>query len=121
MTNKGVYRLIWTGVEGDLGRRISAAWGPREAEDQECVWRMSVVAQRLRACPPDVPEHLSEVLALLIAGVTDEAASRQLAISPRTYARRVAEILSILGAKSRFQAGAVAAERGWLRAQHMPR
>jgi sugar-specific transcriptional regulator TrmB/DNA-binding CsgD family transcriptional regulator len=55
-----------------------------------------------------------ELLSLLNAGMKDETIARQLGLSERTIRRRVADLLSELGATSRFQAGARAAERGWL-------
>jgi len=54
------------------------------------------------------------VLMLMSSGVKDEAAARQLSVSDRTYRRHVADILSRLGASSRFQAGVEAVRRGWL-------
>lgn len=54
------------------------------------------------------------LLTLLVAGVKDEAIARQLGISPRTVTRRVTEMLEELGARTRFQAGALAQRRGWL-------
>ncbi|MCE7004246.1 helix-turn-helix transcriptional regulator [Kibdelosporangium philippinense] len=55
-----------------------------------------------------------EILTLLWEGHTDESAAARLEISVRTVRRSVAEIMSRLGARSRFQAGAKAADRGWL-------
>jgi DNA-binding NarL/FixJ family response regulator len=45
-------------------------------------------------------------------GLKDEAAARRLGMSLRTYRRRVAEILTLLDADSRFQAGIRAHEFG---------
>ncbi|TLQ48512.1 hypothetical protein FEF34_28025 [Streptomyces marianii] len=42
----------------------------------------------------------------LLSGQTDETASRKLGISPRTYSRRVAELLEHLDVTTRFQGGA---------------
>lgn len=53
------------------------------------------------------------VLHALGCGTTDECAARELNISTRTYRRRVAELMEQLGASSRFQAGMLAAGRGW--------
>lgn len=55
-----------------------------------------------------------ELLALLCAGCTDESAGARLGISVRTVRRTVADIMNRLGARSRFQAGVKAADRGWL-------
>jgi DNA-binding NarL/FixJ family response regulator len=66
--------------------------------------------------PP--PEHLQPVVQQLLSGATDITASRLLGLSPRTYSRRVSELLDYLGVESRFQAGVEAARRGWLPAPH---
>jgi DNA-binding NarL/FixJ family response regulator len=55
-----------------------------------------------------------KLLSLLAAGSTDESAGRRLGLSARTVRRMVANLLTRLGAGSRFQAGAEAARRGWL-------
>ncbi|MEV0913765.1 hypothetical protein AB0I93_05755 [Streptomyces sp. NPDC049967] len=52
------------------------------------------------------------ILGHLHAGVTDEGAARELTFSVRTYGRYVAEIMTLLGANSRFQMGVRAAKLG---------
>jgi hypothetical protein len=52
------------------------------------------------------------ILDQLNTGATDDAAARLLGLSVRTYRRRVAELMTALGASSRFQAGARAQELG---------
>ncbi|WP_255950096.1 LuxR C-terminal-related transcriptional regulator [Streptomyces odontomachi] len=54
------------------------------------------------------------VLSLLAQGNTDEAVARKLGISVRTSRRITAELMERLGARSRFQAGVIAGEQGWL-------
>ncbi|MFI8389855.1 TrmB family transcriptional regulator sugar-binding domain-containing protein [Streptomyces sp. NPDC085540] len=54
------------------------------------------------------------ILGALQTSVTDEVAAREQGISVRTYRRHVADIMTMLGATSRFQAGARAAELGLL-------
>ncbi|MFF2655290.1 TrmB family transcriptional regulator sugar-binding domain-containing protein [Streptomyces sp. NPDC058045] len=54
------------------------------------------------------------ILGTLHASVTDEVAAREQGISVRTYRRHVADIMALLGANSRFQAGVRAAELGLL-------
>ncbi|WP_066072822.1 LuxR C-terminal-related transcriptional regulator [Frankia sp. EI5c] len=54
------------------------------------------------------------LLRLLSLGVKDEAAARHLGVSVRTVRRMVADLMMRLDARSRFQAGTVAARRGWL-------
>ncbi|MFJ9712968.1 hypothetical protein [Streptomyces sp. NPDC101234] len=53
------------------------------------------------------------LLALMAAGLKDEAIARRLGWSPRAMRRRVSALLTRLGATNRFQAGAIAARRGW--------
>lgn len=60
------------------------------------------------------PAHLRPVLDAILAGMTDEAAATRLGMSPRTYSRRVGELLDVLGTASRFRAGVEAARRGWI-------
>ncbi|MER7415733.1 helix-turn-helix transcriptional regulator [Micromonospora peucetia] len=55
-----------------------------------------------------------EVLHLLAEGHTDDSVARRLGISVRTGRRITADLLKRLGARSRFQAGALAAARGWI-------
>ncbi|MER5885419.1 helix-turn-helix domain-containing protein [Streptomyces sp. NPDC001941] len=59
------------------------------------------------------PQH-AETLRLLAQGLTDEAIAKRLGVSPRTARRIAAELLSSLGARSRFEAGVHAVQRGWL-------
>ncbi|MEU6260328.1 LuxR family transcriptional regulator [Streptomyces sp. NPDC047043] len=62
-------------------------------------------------------EFPQEVLICLCEGYIDEVAARELSMSVRTYRRHVAEIMRLLGANSRFQAGVFAAEAGLLRGE----
>lgn len=55
-----------------------------------------------------------QLLTYLSAGLTDEAIGRELAVSERTVARRVARMQEMLGARGRFQLGVQAIRRGWL-------
>lgn len=61
-------------------------------------------------CEPD-----ARLLALLCAGLKDEAIARQSGLGLRTVRRRVSVLMERLGAHTRFQAGVRAAERGWVR------
>ncbi len=75
-----------------------------------------------RAVVPDLADAEAEptldlrrfLLEQLAAGAHDEQIARKLGISLRTVRRRVAALMSELGADSRFQAGVEAARRGWL-------
>jgi hypothetical protein len=53
-----------------------------------------------------------EILEGLTLGSTDEAMARQLGVSLRTVRRRVADLMTELGASTRFQAGMEAVRRG---------
>lgn len=54
------------------------------------------------------------LLQQLASGAQDEQIARRLGVSLRTVRRRVADLMSELGADSRFQAGVEAAKRGWI-------
>jgi sugar-specific transcriptional regulator TrmB/DNA-binding CsgD family transcriptional regulator len=53
-----------------------------------------------------------QLLALLAAGLTDQAIARKLGVALRTVERRVRRMMDGLGARTRFQAGLQAAVRG---------
>ncbi|MFB9390600.1 helix-turn-helix domain-containing protein [Streptomyces coeruleoprunus] len=55
-----------------------------------------------------------ELLALLAAGLKDEAIARRLGVHVHTARRRISRLLDALDARTRFQAGARASQRGWL-------
>jgi hypothetical protein len=71
--------------------------------------------------PQEPRLHLLPVLACLREGVSDRVGAARLGLSPRTYTRRVNELLKELGATSRFQAGILAAQRGWIASSGSPR
>jgi DNA-binding NarL/FixJ family response regulator len=63
------------------------------------------LADFLPAPPPHVDAEGLTILRLLSSGQKDEAAARSLGMGLRTYRRRVADLMALLGAESRFQAG----------------
>lgn len=68
------------------------------------------------ACEEDQPTPLEkELLRLMGQGLTDEAVCKKLGVGLRTARRMIADVTERLGARSRFEAGAKAVERGWLR------
>lgn len=81
----------------------------------ERVWCVAVplVASELPGTG-DLGPRERELLSLLSIGCTDESAAARLGVSVRTVRRMVADIMQRLGARSRFQAGVKAADRGWL-------
>lgn len=56
-----------------------------------------------------LPPKLRPILVLLAAGMNDKAIAHELCISPRTLERRMATLLRLLGARTRFHAGYLAA------------
>lgn len=81
----------------------------------DTIWRSATVtADRICFGDRARSDTVRQVLRCLRLGLTDEVAARELAVSVRTYRRYVAEIMTLLGAGSRFQAGAHASQRGLL-------
>jgi DNA-binding NarL/FixJ family response regulator len=76
----------------------------------ELLWQSAIPI--VSEAPAEVADQ--PLLTLLAGGVKDDAIARQLTISPRTVSRRVAELLDVLHARTRFQAGIQAARRGWI-------
>ncbi|MEV4010476.1 helix-turn-helix transcriptional regulator [Nonomuraea angiospora] len=82
----------------------------------EVLWRSALpLPAKPPATLPSGPAELPdpELFTLLAAGLKDEAVARQLGVSLRTVHRRVSELMDRLGARTRFQAGLLAARRGW--------
>jgi DNA-binding CsgD family transcriptional regulator len=65
-------------------------------------------------CDQSITMQERELLRLLAQGLTDEATSKKLGIGLRTHRRMVADLMDRLGARSRFEAGVKAVEKGWL-------
>ncbi len=65
-----------------------------------------------RADRTETPDQ--DLLALLALGMKDETIARHLDVTVRTVTRRVGKVLDTLDARTRFQAGMRAVERGWL-------
>ncbi|WP_370950045.1 LuxR C-terminal-related transcriptional regulator [Amycolatopsis sp. cg5] len=79
------------------------------------VWRSSAPLGLPRSRDSDgLTDQGREALKLLGKGSTDEVIARRLGVSVRTARRVASELLTRLGARSRFQAGARAVARGWV-------
>ncbi|EME52957.1 response regulator receiver protein [Amycolatopsis decaplanina DSM 44594] len=78
----------------------------------EAAWRSATDLAVFDAQVSEIRQLAPAVLDLLGSGVKDEAAARALGLGVRTYRRRVAELMTALGAESRFQAGVRARELG---------
>ncbi|WP_077801270.1 response regulator transcription factor [Streptomyces sp. JHA26] len=106
-------------AESTVGRRSSVIRAPEVLRALgtffQSVWSDAVPAAESIAFGDRGHAALAQrILGALQAGVTDEVAAREQNVSVRTYRRYVAEIMSLLGANSRFQAGVRAAELGLL-------
>lgn len=90
----------------------------------EMLWRRALPLPVEGVSQPDAgeKEHPEDpdVLALLALGMKDETMARQLDVTPRTITRRVARIMQSLAARTRFQAGMQAVQRGWLAPTDLP-
>jgi hypothetical protein len=95
------FSVVWSpGVVQAVGSLFDAAW--RRGTD------LAVYERELT----ELRQLAPRIIELLGSGCKDETAARTLSLSVRTYRRRVAELMSALGAESRFQAGVRARELG---------
>jgi sugar-specific transcriptional regulator TrmB len=62
--------------------------------------------------PATVPQEAAPLLQLLSAGLNDKAIMHELGISASTLNRRIAEVMHRMHARTRFQLGWLAAQRG---------
>lgn len=67
-----------------------------------------------RADDQGLTDQQSMVVILLAEGHTDETIAKRLGVSPRTARRLASELMTRLGARSRFEAGVRAVQNGWL-------
>lgn len=104
------------GPQHAAGDGLSGLWIPT-ASRLPAVGRQSTVPG-LREEDIDVivkcfPEEFLPVLKGLSWGKSDVTTSRLIDMSPRTFSRKVAELLAYLGVETRFQAGMEVAHR-WI-------
>ncbi|KOX16044.1 LuxR family transcriptional regulator [Saccharothrix sp. NRRL B-16348] len=78
----------------------------------DAAWRSATDLAVYDAQHAELRALAPRVLELLASGCKDETAARTLGLGVRTYRRRVAELMTALGAESRFQAGARARDLG---------
>ncbi|MER5195244.1 helix-turn-helix domain-containing protein [Streptomyces sp. NPDC002755] len=89
----------------------------------ESVWR-EALPLRLGAAgvverAQDGPDATDlEILSLLLAGMTDASAAKQLDLGLRTVQRRVKRLMELTGVTTRLQLGWHAYERGWVAREH---
>lgn len=82
----------------------------------EYIWRNAAPLDVGNPVAPEtgLTDTERELLAMLAAGMTDEAAGKRLGVSLRTVRRIMADLMMRLDAGSRFEAGIKAAKKGWL-------
>jgi hypothetical protein len=86
----------------------------------EAVWRQAVPLRLDGAgaaveSPLDQPDATDlQILSLLLAGLTDAAAAKQLDLGLRTVQRRVRRLMEIAQVTTRLQLGWQSYERGWV-------
>lgn len=78
----------------------------------DAAWRSATSLADYERDFGDLCEVAPKILELLGSGAKDETAARSMGLSLRTYRRRVTDLMTTLGASSRFQAGARARELG---------
>ncbi|MGW4898504.1 helix-turn-helix transcriptional regulator [Kitasatospora sp. NPDC004240] len=85
----------------------------------ERVWQSSLPVASEPEAPvdrekPELSPRSQAILVLLAKGATDEMIARRLGVSVRTVRRGTAELAAQLGAKTKFQAGMMALQHGWV-------
>ena len=98
--------------DGRPGSRVPHVDGPRRsAETHLPAGSPDGSAQEVASSGLELPPHLVPVIRELLTGAPDTTACRQLGMSPRTFGRRVSELLELLNVSTRFQAGVVLVRR----------
>lgn len=102
--------MILAGRETPAGREYTVTTSKTMIEGVHslfsAVWDDSAdLDAYVRADVPHLDAEARVILEALASGLTDASAARRLGISLRTYRRRVAELMTVLEADSRFQAG----------------
>lgn len=75
---------------------------------------MSSVVEDMDAVELEPTAATRHLLRLMRTGAIDETIARELGVSLRTVHRRITRLQNLLGARSRFQLGVIACERGWV-------
>nr|WP_330343206.1 LuxR C-terminal-related transcriptional regulator [Streptomyces sp. NBC_00557] len=81
----------------------------------ESVWQSAApLEEPAHPRPGGLTRQQAEALRLLALGHTDEAIAKRLGVSPRTARRIASSLMTYLNARSRFQAGVIAVQKGFL-------
>ncbi|WNF29156.1 helix-turn-helix transcriptional regulator [Streptomyces sp. C11-1] len=85
----------------------------------ETVWEASrPLGEEPRRQESELDRQEAAALRLLAEGHTDEGIAKRLGVSHRTARRIATGLMDRLGARSRFEAGVRATQRGWLPQEH---
>ncbi|MFD7969401.1 DNA-binding response regulator [Streptomyces clavifer] len=109
--------MILAGLETPAGREYTVTTSPTLVDGVHslirAIWDSAMdLDAYLRSDVPHLDAEGRMILDALGSGLTDASAARRLGVSLRTYRRRVAELMAVLEAGSRFQAGLRAGELG---------
>lgn len=82
----------------------------------EAIWDRAVPLNRAESKGSDIviDERDRQLIGLLASGATDAVIARTFGLSTRTVQRNIHELMQKVGARTRFQAGMEAVNRGWL-------
>ncbi|GAA1952434.1 helix-turn-helix domain-containing protein [Kitasatospora viridis] len=80
----------------------------------DLLWERAAPITATGTAPELLDRRDLELLTMLAGGAKDAAIIRALGITQRTLTRRVGRLLTLLDARTRFQAGLQASRRGWL-------
>jgi DNA-binding CsgD family transcriptional regulator len=102
-----------TGMEGALLVRAPVIVAALR-EFFELVWRSAIPIDGAGSLPAaELPAEASQVLKLVLAGMTDAAIARYLGISERGVRRQVGTLLKHFGATNRITLAVSAVRKGW--------
>jgi predicted transcriptional regulator len=96
------------GLLSALSAYFEAAW-----ERAYPLWPNRAGDDLVEMRPGDIDELDSQILALLLAGLTDQALAGQLGLSLRTVQRRIRVLMDKAGVDTRIQLGWHAGRAGW--------
>ncbi|MEV6012242.1 helix-turn-helix domain-containing protein [Streptomyces sp. NPDC051976] len=80
----------------------------------EFLWERATPLWSERSASAELTDEDAQLLGFAAAGYTDLAISRKLGVNKRTIERRMSRLMTLLGARSRFQAGLQAGRKGLL-------
>ena len=113
--------MVLTGHSALLTTHREAGHGAETTRDPATLRALAALAELLWQRAEPLPgqgrtptDTERRMLGMLVQGLTDQAIAHRLGTSDRTVRRTVAQLMTTLGAHSRFEAGVRAVERGWV-------